>query len=60
MEIVQLELWPLDDPEQTKLQIWKDVPQETKVTVIAKLSELLARTEVPENREVAEGDTHEC
>ena len=55
MEIVQLELWPLEKPERARIQIWENVPPETKVAVIVKLSELLAKTEMPENREDEEG-----
>lgn len=60
MEVVQLELWPLEEPERAKIQIWRDVPPEARVTVIAKLSELLARTEFPQNPAATEGDNDEC
>ena len=44
----QLELWPLDPPKPARPQIWKEVPQETRMAVIAKLSTLVAKAAVPE------------
>jgi hypothetical protein len=45
----QLELWPLDPPKPPRPQIWKEVPQETRMAVIAKLSTLVAKAAVPED-----------